>query len=494
MELTSVESLCNLLARSRLLPGEEVRALRLRWLKEAGDAAADPRKFGRWLVDKEYVTEYQAGLLLLGKWERHFLNEYKVLDRIGQGRMAGVYKAVHRLGQVVAIKVLPPSKARDPNLLARFQREADLATRLVHRNIVRTFQVGEDDGLHYLVMEYLEGETLQDLIRQFGKLRVDHAVPVIHQALTGLQYLHEEGFVHRDLKPANLMLMGAGEYRVPGQPAQPLVKILDIGTGRALFDEGAGGGPVDLTAPGSMLGEPDYIPPEQARDAHTADIRADIYSLGCTLYHALAGQPPFPDDNVVRKLIRHASERPRPLKDFNPQVPDPLQHVIETMMAKDPAQRFPTPGRAAQALEAFLAGGTATPRSAAPEPKHAAYLKWLQGQRDAGEAAASKPAGRAAAAAVAAPPSPPIAHPVATLPAKAAAAPSKGPAIPLATPVHAAPIPQAQRAPAAAEGQRGVLPSTMRLSGRDWILLAFGAGGVLLVEAVIWLLVRMFGE
>src|SRR5215471_17986848 len=157
MELTSVESLCNLLARSHLLPADEVRAVRLRWLKEGGDAVADPRAFGRWLVEKEYVTDYQAGLLLLGKWERHFLNEYKILDRIAKGRMAGVYKAVHRLGELVAIKVLPPSKAKDTHLLARFQREARLATRFVHRNVVRTFQVGEDDGLHYLVMEYLEG-------------------------------------------------------------------------------------------------------------------------------------------------------------------------------------------------------------------------------------------------------------------------------------------------------------------------------------------------
>jgi hypothetical protein len=111
MELTSVESLCNLLARSRLMPAGEVRVVRLRWLRKGGDAAADPRAFGRWLVDKEYVTDYQAGLLLFGKWERQFLNEYKVLDRIAKGRMAGVYKAVHRLGQVVAVKVLPPSKA-----------------------------------------------------------------------------------------------------------------------------------------------------------------------------------------------------------------------------------------------------------------------------------------------------------------------------------------------------------------------------------------------
>src|SRR5262249_2388651 len=156
-----------------------------------------------------------------------------------------------------------------------------------------------------------------------------------------------------------------------------------IGTGRALFDEGSpGAGPIDLTAPGALLGEPDYMAPEQARDAHTADIRADIYSLGCTLYHALAGHPPFPDDNLVRKLSRHATERPRLLKDFNAQVSDGLQQVIETMMAKDPALRYPTPARAARALEEFLPTGRAGHRPAAPNAKQAAYLKWLEAKEN----------------------------------------------------------------------------------------------------------------
>jgi eukaryotic-like serine/threonine-protein kinase len=490
MELTSVESLCNLLARSRLLSGDEVRALRLRWLHEAGDAAADPRKFARWLVEKEYVTDYQSGLLLLGKWERHFLNEYKILDRIGQGRMAGVYKAVHRLGQVVAIKVLPPSKAKDANLLARFQRETRLATRLVHRNVVRTFQVGEDDGLHYLVMEYLDGETLQNVIAMSGKLRPGDAAAVVHQALTGLHYLHEEAIVHRDLSPANLMLLGPGEYRAPGQPAQALVKILDIGTGRALFDEGgAGGGPVDLTAPGSLLGEPDYMAPEQARDAHTADIRADIYSLGCTLYHALAGQPPFPDDNVVRKLVRHASERPRPLKNFNPLVPDSLQHVVDTMMAKDPALRFPTPALAAKELE-FLIGGTPAQRPAVDEARHTAYLKWLEAQED-GRAAPVRAAAPAPAP-VAAPAPVPVAYPVAA-PA-AAPAPVAAPAPRPAAPVRAA-APQAARRSARTASPTGVpvsLRGAMRLSWRDCIMVTVGGVGALLAVGVAWLVAVAF--
>src|SRR5262249_4486874 len=144
------------------------------------------------------------------------------------------------------------------------------------------------------------------------------------------------------------------------------LKILDIGLGRQLFDEGAAAqGEDGLAGEGVLLGTPDYMAPEQARNARTADVRADIYSLGCVLYHLLAGQPPFPDTNIITQMIRHATETPRPLKDFNPAVPDGLQQIVNWMMAKDPAGRYPTPERAAQALQVFLAAGQ--PPLVAPE-------------------------------------------------------------------------------------------------------------------------------
>src|SRR5438309_2410093 len=151
----TVENICGLIIRSRLFTPEEVKALYQRWLDEAKDNAGNLNQFGKWLVTNQYLTEYQAGLLLKGHADDFFLGQYKILDRLGKGRMAGVYEAVHQLGQVVAIKVLPPSRARDPQMLARFQREARLALRLKHPNVVRSFQVGEQNGLHYLVMEYL---------------------------------------------------------------------------------------------------------------------------------------------------------------------------------------------------------------------------------------------------------------------------------------------------------------------------------------------------
>jgi serine/threonine protein kinase len=380
MDLT-VENVCGLLIRSRLLAVDGVKAMYARWQAEAATAAGDVTQFTKWLVAQQYVTEYQAALIARGRVDNFFLNDYKILDRLGQGRMAGVYKAVHHLGQVVAIKVLPPSKAKEPNLLARFQREARMAMRLKHPNVVRTFQTGEAGGVQYLVMEYLEGETLDEILERRGKLAPAEAVRLVYQALQGLQHIHEQGLVHRDLKPSNLMLASSAGSRGADSTPQGTVKILDIGLGRALFDETISEPPKEtdqLTAAGVLMGTPDYLAPEQARDAHTADIRADIYGLGCVLYHCLAGQPPFPDTNLVNQMIRHATETPRPLQEFNPAVPDGLQQIVNWMMAKEASQRYQTPDRAAQALQVFLAAGAAPLPPAEAEPKMRSYLTWLE--------------------------------------------------------------------------------------------------------------------
>ena len=380
MEL-SVENVFGLLLRSRLLSADDARALFERWRERAKDAA-DAADFARWMVAGGHLTEYQATLLARGHADGFFVDEYKILDRLGKGRMAGVYKAVHSLGQVVAVKVLPPSKGRDPRLLARFRREARLALRLKHANVVRAFHMGYARGLHYLVMECLEGETLAEVLQRRGKLPPAEAVRVAYQALLGLQHLHEQGVVHRDLKPANLMML-APPGGNPDTTADATVKILDMSLARALTGEDDADDVEDprLTTEGALLGTPDYMAPEQARDAHAADVRADVYSLGCVLYHALAGRPPFQDSNIISQMIRHASEAPRPLQEFNPAVPDGLQQILNWMLAKDPAKRYATPGRAAQALQVFLAAGEDVPGLDA-DPKMRSYLTWLEDSQE----------------------------------------------------------------------------------------------------------------
>jgi serine/threonine protein kinase len=350
----SVERICNDLNRNRLLPPQEIRNLRQRWLHEAGASAGDGALFGKWLAHHRRITDYQAEVLLRRRSDPLALGPYKVRNRIGRGRLIGVYEAVHPQGQVVAIKVLPPARAADSQVLARFQREARLAMRLRHPNVIRTFQAGEHQGVHYLVMEYLKGETLKDILLQRGRLPAVEAIRLLYQALLGLQHIHEQGLVHRDLEPANLMLVRVGADQ-RNTTLDSTVKILDIGLGRAVFDEGTdGGGDVNITVAGDRLGTPLYCAPEQSKDPRQADIRSDIYSLGCVLFHALAGQPPFEDPSPIRLIVLHANQAVPRLAELNLDAPPGLQEVLNGMLAKDPALRFPTPGAAAQALRPFL--------------------------------------------------------------------------------------------------------------------------------------------
>jgi serine/threonine protein kinase len=510
----SVENLYGFLFRSKLLPPDEVRSIYQRWQAEAGPTATQTAPFLRWLVSRQHLTEYQANLLSKGQVDHFFLNEYKVLERIGRGRMAGVYRAVHTLGQVVAIKVLPPSRAKNSQLLARFQREARLSLRLRHANIVRCFQVGKSRDLNYLVMELLEGETLEDVLQRRGRLGVEEAVRLIHQALLGLQHIHEQNMVHRDLKPANLMLVPA---TVDGTTEHAAVKILDIGLARELYDEDNPAPPDEqLTADGVLLGTPDYMAPEQARDPRSSDIRADIYSLGCLLYQLLSGQVPFPDKNMLRQLVRHANEKPRPLRELNPEVPEGLEQIVEWMMAKKPEARYGTPVRAAQALEVFLLAGN-EPAPAEDAPQMRRYLTWLETESLADEPlpagvaeALAPPVAAPVVAAVALPATADLAAPVA-LPVVAESPPAVAIALPAPPAPPMQPPAEKKGKPAAkakvALGTMHALPAVpaesgkpwdrvRQLSRRDWTLLGIGAGAGMLTCAggalLIWFLRWVF--
>jgi hypothetical protein len=256
--------------------------------------------------------------------------------------------------RLVALKVIDRSLTGNPAVVERFRREVKAAGALSHPNIVHAYDAEQAGDSHFLVMEYVEGTTLARLVERDGPLSVARACDTIRQTARGLQRAHESGLVHRDIKPHNLMLTPQG-----------VVKILDFGLARLareatpLSPATADTAPPVAHAPGltqlgMVMGTADYMAPEQASDARAADIRADIYSLGCTLYFLLTGRPPFPEGTMLDKLRAHRQSDPTPPSNFRTDIPPALSRVLERMMAKDPAQRYQTPAELAEALRPFL--------------------------------------------------------------------------------------------------------------------------------------------
>jgi serine/threonine protein kinase len=272
---------------------------------------------------------------------------YRIVAALGTGGMGTVYQAEHRLmDRPVALKVIRGELLSNPALVERFRGEVKSAARLgSHPNIVAAYDAEQSGETHMLVMEFIEGTDLGRLVERHGPLPVSEACEYVRQAALGLQHAFEDGMVHRDIKPQNLMRTARGQ-----------VKILDFGLARFASEVGSHAG---VTAEGMLLGSADYIAPEQIDDPHAADIRADIYSLGCTLYFLLAGRTPFPDGSVIQKLMAHREKTARPLSDFRADVPADLAKIVERMMAKDPAQRFSTPDEVARLLVPFADARTA---------------------------------------------------------------------------------------------------------------------------------------
>jgi hypothetical protein len=286
----------------------------------------------------EQLERANAELLkLVGTGE--LLGQYQMLEKVGQGGMGTVCKALHTLlRRVVALKVLPADRARSAEVVARFLREMQAAGRLHHPNIVQALDAREVNGVHFLVMEFVEGVNLAKVSKRLGPLPVPDCAEMIRQAALGLQHAHEHGLSHREVKPSNLMLTPDGH-----------VKVLDLGLAWLA------GEPAD---PGCVAGTPDYMAPEQLSGS-PPDIRADIYCLGCTLYHLLLGHAPFSGPQfgtAVDKVLAHARRPVPPVRGLRAEAPDGLACVLDRLLAKEPAHRFSTPARVAAALGPFAAG------------------------------------------------------------------------------------------------------------------------------------------
>jgi serine/threonine protein kinase len=311
------------------------------------------RVVARAMVERGLITKFQAEMVLAGRTSGFLLGQYRILDQLGQGGMGRVFKAVHlTMNRIVALKVLAPHLVKTERAQELFQHEVRAAGQLMHPNIVTAYDANHVDGRHYLVMEYVDGPNLDQLIRENGPLPIGQACEMVRQAAHGLQYAFERGMVHRDIKPANMLLQRTSS----AENRAFLVKILDFGLARLQENDAAvPEGPLE-SRENTVMGTPDFLSPEQARDLHNVDIRSDLYSLGCTLYYLLSATMPFPGGTMLEKMIRHTSEEATPIEELRPEVPAALAAIVHRLLAKDPADRFQTPADLADALLPFVGG------------------------------------------------------------------------------------------------------------------------------------------
>ncbi|MGP0066069.1 MAG: protein kinase domain-containing protein [Isosphaeraceae bacterium] len=296
---------------------------------------------------------------------------FRLEDAIGAGGMGAVFRALDtKLERLVALKLLPPDQAADGEVVRRFYQEGRSAAQLDHENIARVYSIGQDGYLHYIAFEYIEGETIRQRVEQSGPLPVPEAIDIALQIAQALVHASQRGVVHRDIKPSNIILTPQGR-----------AKLVDMGLARR-FERGSDHG---LTQTGMTLGTFDYISPEQARDPRDVDVRSDLYSLGCTLFHMLTGRPPFPGGTVLQKLIQHQEEPPADVRSMNPAVPAELAGVITKLMAKDRDRRYQSPEQLVRDL-LNLAGAVGLERTPAQveywmehghRPTWERHLVWL---------------------------------------------------------------------------------------------------------------------
>lgn len=296
--------------------------------------AAEPSDEKPTVISSHPIMPLRAEEALAGVLRGRRLAHFELLEPIGVGGMAAVIRARDlQLDRLVALKILPPDMSGDEEIVRRFHQEARSAARLDHENIARVFYCGEDQGLHFIAFEFVEGQNLRAVLERRGQLPVPEAIHYVLQIATGLAHAAERGVVHRDVKPSNIIIMPNGR-----------AKLVDMGLARSLHvDHG-------LTHSGVTLGTLDYISPEQALEPRDADVRSDIYSLGCTLYHMLTGKPPVPEGTPARKLHHHQNIAPVDPRQINAAVPDEVAAVLARMMTKDRQGRYQRPEHLVQHL------------------------------------------------------------------------------------------------------------------------------------------------
>jgi serine/threonine protein kinase len=340
---------------------------------DAAPAAAPPAGEATVISGRPAATGKPASMAEIGRMlEGHSLGPYRLDQFVGGGGMGAVFRALDTtLDRVVAVKVLSRQQSNDEEMLKRFRNEAQSAARLDHENIGRVHAVGSDDGWHYIVFEFIEGTNLRDVVVQEGPFDLARTIDVTIQVAEALEHASERDVVHRDIKPSNIIITPAGRARV-----------VDMGLARLHHMAGD----QDLTVSGMTLGTFDYISPEQARDPRSADVRSDLYSLGCTVFFMLVGRPPFANGTMVQKLLQHQQDSPPAIESLRPDVPKRFGAILGQLMEKDPKDRYQRPAELIADLVAIaedLGIELSTPRPTAtpatePAPRPVpVHLPWL---------------------------------------------------------------------------------------------------------------------
>jgi serine/threonine protein kinase len=336
-EILPIEPFLKTIARSGLVAEDRLQKA----VKAAPPAVRQsPQTVAEFLVRTGVLTRFQADKLLTGTERGLVLGPFHILAPVGRGGMGAVYLGRDSRDQrLVALKVLPPQKYREEDrVLARFRREMEICQTVSHAHITRTFEAGVLNGVYYIAMEYVPGQTMRKDVAEHGPMPVARAAKLFAQVASALDYAHGQGLIHRDLKPSNIMLTPNGH-----------AKILDLGLalieGEDLPEDKRIVGGV-----GYVVGTMDYIAPEQVEDPTKVDGRADLYALGCSIYFVLTGQPPFPGGTSQQKIKKHLNEWPEQLTVLNPTIPAPFAKLIDHLMAKRPENRPASAGIVRQLL------------------------------------------------------------------------------------------------------------------------------------------------